>query len=132
MRVMFVCLGNICRSPLAEGLMRHHASARGLDLEIESSGTSAYHVGEAPDPGSVRVARAHDIDISMQRAQRLTRRHLETFDVIVAMSESNRRDALHLRPNTDILLMRDFDPGHEGEDVPDPWSQGAGAFDEVL
>lgn len=130
-RVMFVCLGNICRSPLAEGLLRHHAGARGLSLHIESSGTSAYHVGEPPDPGSVRVAREHGVDISAQRAQQLTRAHLDTFDVVVAMSESNRRDAQRLRPGADIWLMRDYDPGFEGRDVPDPWSRGAAAFDEV-
>lgn len=137
-KVMFFCLGNICRSPLAEGLFKHEVASRGLtaDFHIESSGTSGYHVGELPDPGSREVARRRgEIDISDQRSQQLTAAHLETFDYLVAMSHSNIANARRLRgaSEVDFLLLRDFEPDerNHGEDVPDPWGHGRAAFDEV-
>ncbi|MEZ4462003.1 MAG: low molecular weight protein-tyrosine-phosphatase [bacterium] len=132
---MFFCLGNICRSPVAEGVFLHHIEQRGLGhtFHVESSGTSAYHVGEAPDPGSREVvARRLGADISGQRAQQLTRRHLDEFDVLVAMDGNNRRDALAMRPNAKILLLRDFDPADRGADVPDPWGGGISEFERVF
>lgn len=137
-KVMFFCLGNICRSPLAEGLFRAHLQARGLaeQFTIDSSGTSGYHVGEPPDMGSQRVAmRLGNIDISGQRAQQLTAKHLSEFDYVVAMSRSNLRDAKTLDPtgHAPLLLMRDFEPKeqHRGQDVPDPWGQPDEVFAEV-
>ena len=138
-RVMFFCLGNICRSPLGEALFAYHVEQRGLEdrFEIQSSGTSAYHVGEAPDPGSQAVAmRRLGLDISGQRAQQLTSEHLLSFDVIVAMSQANI-DAARKLPGADVvdlLLLRDFepDPSLRGLDTPDPWSRGQAAFEEVF
>lgn len=137
-RVMFFCLGNICRSPLAHGLFERDVERRGLSdaIRVDSSGTSAYHVGELPDPGSREVAkRVGGIDISEQRAQQLTSQHLRDFDYLVAMSHSNISNARRLRGSDDVafLLLRDFEPDakHHGEDVPDPWGHGRGAFDEV-
>lgn len=140
--VMFFCLGNICRSPLAHGLFEALIEARGLTsrYEVDSSGTSAYHVGEAPDVGSQRVARAHGVQIDGQRAQQLTAAHFARFDYLVAMSASNLRDAEALRRERGdegskgvLLLMRDFEPEVHlrGRDVPDPWGRGEAAFEEV-
>ncbi|MFU8805651.1 MAG: low molecular weight protein-tyrosine-phosphatase [Bradymonadaceae bacterium] len=136
--VMFFCLGNICRSPLAEALFRFEVQSRSLEARflIESSGTSAYHIGEPPDAGSVRVARRRlSLDISDQRAQQLSREHIERFDYLVAMDRSNQGNAQHLAGSLEqeILLLRDFepDPALHGEDVPDPWGGGPSHFDEV-
>lgn len=137
-RVMFFCLGNICRSPLGEALFAYHVKQQGLSaqFEVQSSGTSAYHVGEAPDPGSQAVAmRRLGLDISDQRAQQLTSEHLRTFDVIVAMSQANIDAARRLKgaEAVEFLLLRDFEPNptHRGLDTPDPWSLGQAAFEEV-
>ncbi len=143
--VLFVCLGNICRSPLGEGIFRHRVEAAGLGdrFEIDSSGTSGWHAGEAPDPGSVRVARARGIDISGQRSRALTREDLERFDVIVAMDASNRRNILSLAGaggaealRGRLWLMRNFEREEDGsgddEGVPDPWGGGARGFEEVF
>ena len=136
--VMFFCLGNICRSPLAEALFRHAVEERALSdrFLIASSGTSAYHVGAPPDPGSVRVARERlGLDISQQRGQQLIRGHVEQFHYLVAMDRSNQRHALALCGPADkaILLLRDFEPSPSpgGRDVPDPWGGGASGFEEV-
>lgn len=137
-RVMFFCLGNICRSPLAEALFRHHVQQRDLGphFEIASSGTSRYHVGDPPDPGSVRVARERlDLDISDQRAQQLQSSHLEAYDYLVAMDRSNLRNARRLEGSSEanLLLFRDFEPdtADQGSDVPDPWGGGSSHFENV-
>lgn len=136
--VIFFCLGNICRSPLAEALFRHHVGRHGLDdaFRIASAGTSAYHIGEPPDPGSVRVARQRlDLDISDQRAQQLSATHIEQFDYLVAMDRSNLETARRLVGADDqkLLLFRDFEPepSHRGKDVPDPWGGGSDHFENV-
>lgn len=138
-RVMFFCLGNICRSPLGQGLFEHLLEQRGLadEFHVESSGTGAYHIGELPDPGSRRVAKRRvGLDLSDQRAQQLTSEHLAEFDYLVAMSASNLRNARALPGAEDapFLLLRDFepDPALRDRDVPDPWSKGEEAFDEVF
>ncbi len=136
--VMFFCLGNICRSPLAEALFRYHVRQRDLDdrFLIDSSGTSSYHIGEPPDPGSVRVARQRlDLDISDQRAQQLSNDHLRRYDYLVAMDRSNLSNARRLSasPDANLLLFRDFEPQPDlqGRDVPDPWGGGQDHFEEV-
>lgn len=133
-KVMFFCLGNICRSPLAEALFRHKVNERGLTdaFHIESSGTSSYHIGEEPDPGSQRVARERlQLDISDQRAQQLKSHHLDEFDYLVAMDRSNKRNAERLG-SASILLLREFESGDpDSLDVPDPWGGGAGHFERV-
>jgi protein-tyrosine phosphatase len=131
---MFFCLGNICRSPLAEALFRHKVTERGLDehFHIESSGTSSYHVGEEPDPGSQRVAKERlGIDISHQQSQQLNATHIEYFDYLVAMDRSNKTNAERLGSGT-ILLLRDLEPGGaDSADVPDPWGGGSSHFERV-
>ncbi len=131
---MFFCLGNICRSPLAEALFRHKVEARGLQdrFQIESSGTSSYHIGEEPDPGSQRVAKERlGLDISDQRAQQLSARHVSEFDYLVAMDRSNKRNAERLG-SASIMLLRDWEPGGaDSLDVPDPWGGGSSHFERV-
>lgn len=137
-RVMFFCLGNICRSPLAEALFRYHVRQRGLDdqIEIASSGTSRYHVGEPPDPGSVRVARERlNLDISDQSAQQLSADHLADYDYLVAMDRSNLDNARRMEgaDDAELMLFRDFerDPNDRGKDVPDPYGGGDDQFERV-
>lgn len=138
-RVMFFCLGNICRSPLAEALFRYHVEARGLGdrFEIASSGTSGYHVGEPPDPGSVKVAKERlGLDISGQRAQRLVGAHVQAYDWLVAMDGANLRDARRLAggERQKLVLLRDYEPSEaqRGGDVPDPWGGGPEHFEQVF
>lgn len=137
-RVLFFCLGNICRSPLAEALFRYHVEQRDLidDFEIASAGTSGYHVGSPPDSGSVRVARERlGLDISSQRAQQLNASHLSSYDYLVAMDRSNLNNARQLSgaSEANLLLFRDFEPNQSdvGLDVPDPWGGGASHFENV-
>jgi protein-tyrosine phosphatase len=138
-RVMFFCLGNICRSPLAEGLFRHKLEERGLQdrFHVESSGTSAYHVGEPPDPGSQEVAMKRlGLDISSQRSQQLSSEHHAQFDYLIAMDRSNKRHALRMEGASEerILLLRNFEPEprSRGTDVPDPYGSGISQFDRVF
>ena len=125
MKILMVCLGNICRSPLAEGILRHKARQRGLNWHIESAGTGAWHVGEAPDPRSQRIAKQNGIDISKQRAQKFNAYHLEAFDLIFAMDSSNYQDIIrHAKTeeekNKVQLIMNMVQPGMN-KAVPDPY-----------
>lgn len=125
MKVLMVCLGNICRSPLAEGILRHKVQQSGLDWHIESAGTGAWHVGEAPDPRSQRIAKHNGIDISRQRAQQFSSYHLEMFDLIFAMDSSNYQDIIrHTKTkeekNKVELIMNMVEPG-KNKGVPDPY-----------
>lgn len=149
--VLFLCMGNICRSPLAEGALRHAlASAtpgtpaaklsrlerEGL-LRIDSAGTGGWHAGEPPDPRSVRVARDHGVDISGQRARQLTREDFERFDWIVAMDGDNLSEAARRRPpgsRARLVAFVDFVPdgGFSRPDrVPDPYYGDLSGFVEV-
>lgn len=134
-RIVFVCLGNICRSPLAEGICRALAESRGVGhrVVVDSAGTSGEHEGEAPNPSSIRVAAAHGIDIRAQRSRRLRVADLQSFDVVVAMDRSNLRNIERLGPvpADRLVLMRDFEPDASNQEVPDPWSYGPAAFQEV-
>ena len=135
-RVLFVCLGNICRSPLGEGIFEHHVTRLGRRHEfvIDSAGTGSWHVGETPDPGSVRAAMENGVDISGQRARHLQREDFERFDLIVAMDRSNRDTvrALVELPEHRLVLLRQFDPEAPGADVPDPWGMAHDAFVDVF
>ncbi len=133
-RVVFVCLGNICRSPLAEGAFRSHVEMRGLShlFEIDSAGTAGYHVGEPPDPRSIEVARKHGVDLTNQRSRKFVRADLHTFDVVVAMDHSNLKNIKRLGPTTaELVLMRDAANGPQGLEVPDPYYGGVNGFDTV-
>ena len=133
-RIVTVCTGNICRSPIAEGVFLNLVKARGLESSfvIDSAGTSGYHVNEGPDPGSQRVVQKRlGDDISHQRGQLLTLQHLNTFDVLIALDSKNRKDALKLKPSAHIHLLRDFDPIEKGGEVPDPWGYDDSQFELV-
>jgi protein-tyrosine phosphatase len=134
--VLFVCLGNICRSPLAEGVMRHAVAGRGLGerIQIDSCGTGAWHVGESPDLRSVEVAAAHGIDISGQRARQLHPDDFQRFDWVVAMDRDNGRVIRQRAPRqarARIVQFMDYVPGASEADVPDPYYGGPGGFEHV-
>lgn len=136
--ILFVCLGNICRSPLAEGVFNHLAAqaGRAREFEVDSCGTANYHVGERPDPRTLAVARNHGIALN-RRARQFERSDFDTFDLIVAMDRSNASDLLSfsdLKPEhrNKIRLLREFDPQADGSlDVPDPWYGGPDGFEAV-
>lgn len=135
-RVLFVCLGNICRSPLGEALFNHHAETGGLAerFRVDSAGTAAYHVGEPPDRRSAETARRRGVRLS-GRARRLEPEDYFDFDHIVAMDRENLADILAARPEdatATIHLLRSFDPRADGDhDVPDPYYGGPDGFDQV-
>jgi protein-tyrosine phosphatase len=135
--VLFVCLGNICRSPLAEGVARHRAAGRGLDdaLRIDSAGTGAWHVGEAPDPRSTDVAERNGIELRGP-ARKVTTQDLRSFDLVLAMDRDNLEALEGLRENADgrarIHLFRAFDPEPGDGEVPDPYFGGPDGFDQVF
>jgi protein-tyrosine phosphatase len=138
-RVLFVCLGNICRSPTAEGVMRFLVTDSSLPgLEIDSAGTAAYHAGESPDRRSTAAAARRGIALA-GAARQVTLDDFERFDLLVAMDRSNRAGLLALAPDEHaaarVRLLREFDPESvaAGElDVPDPYYGGSRGFDDVL
>lgn len=134
-RVLMVCLGNICRSPTAEAALREAAEEAGIEVEVDSAGTAGWHAGDPPDPRSVAAAR--DVGLVVDGASRqVTATDFERFDLVVAMDASNARDLRELAPNDDagarIHLLRDFQPGHAGRDVPDPYYGGEQGFSDVV
>ncbi|MCV0394433.1 MAG: low molecular weight phosphotyrosine protein phosphatase [Rhizobiaceae bacterium] len=132
--ILFVCLGNICRSPLAEGVFRTVAAERGLDgLRIDSAGTGDWHEGERPDPRAIAIAAHHGIDISRQRARKQNRADFDAFDLILAMDRSNldivRAQAPAGREDR-VRLYLDHTLGRMA-DVPDPYFGGPDEFASV-
>jgi protein-tyrosine phosphatase len=122
--VLFVCLGNICRSPLAEGAFRTETERRGLDFETDSAGTGGWHVGRAPDPRAIAVAARHGIDISQSRARQIQLGDFHRFDHIVALDSDNLRELRDLQPadgRARLSLLLDHVEGREGEAVADPY-----------
>jgi protein-tyrosine phosphatase len=136
--VLFVCLGNICRSPLAQGIFERQAIDAGIasGFNADSAGTSGWHEGEPPHSGSIQIARKYGISIDRQRSRPVHAKDGEIFDFIVAMDNQNMDSLLHefRFPKDKIFLMRDFSvvsPGKRGLAVPDPWGHGKDAFEEV-
>jgi protein-tyrosine phosphatase len=129
MKVLFVCTGNICRSPTAEGVLRAMARKHGVELHVESRGTHDYHVGEPPDERAQEHAKRRGYDLSAQRARHLSQRDFEEFDLVLAMDHG------HLR-----ILQRLCPPQHAGKvrlfvresEVPDPYYGGPEGFEQVL
>lgn len=127
--IIFVCLGNICRSPLAEGIAQKYAKEFNLDLEIQSAGTGNWHVGEAPCPDSIKIGLQKGIDISTQRAKLIKKSDFKDFDLVIALDDNNIRDLKNLGCENPLKLG-DF--GCNGEDVPDPYFfDGFKGFDKV-
>ncbi|MFN3557251.1 MAG: low molecular weight protein-tyrosine-phosphatase [Bacteroidales bacterium] len=136
MKILMVCLGNICRSPLAEGIMKAKALKYNLDVEVDSAGTAAYHVGELPDPRSMEVAMKNGIDISDQRARKFTVADFDRFDKIFAMDSQNYSDLANLARNNEHLeklelILNMSQPG-KNLTVPDPYYGGKDGFDIVF
>jgi len=130
--ILFVCLGNICRSPLAEAAFRAAAGEAGLAVRTDSVGTAAYHVGEPPDPRSIRTAAKHGIDIRHYRGRRLAKRDFEDFTHILAMDHSNLRNIRSRAPvqsPVEISLLLDLLPHRAGEAVADPYYGGENGFE---
>jgi protein-tyrosine phosphatase len=127
--VVFVCTGNICRSPTAEGVLRRLASQEHLSLRVESRGTHDYHVGEAPDERAQEHALRRGYDLSTQRARQVTRRDFKEFDLLVAMDRGHLRALERMAAPGEQSKIRLLVPGR---DVPDPYYGGAQGFEEVL
>ena len=122
--VLFVCLGNICRSPLAEGALREEAARLGLHLVIDSAGTGNWHAGEPPDPRAIAAAKRNGVDITGQRARQVRAQDFFDFSEIVALDRQNLRDLSQMAPEgatARLSLLLDHVPGREGQSVADPW-----------
>ena len=133
--ILFVCLGNICRSPLAEGVFHSVLSERGLagHIRLDSAATSGWEVGSAPDPRSIAIAAEHGVDISGQRARKVVPEDFSRFDLVLGMDRANVRDLKALAPQAArerVHLYLDFATGAAG-DVPDPYYDGPEAFASV-
>ena len=129
--ILFVCLGNICRSPLAEAALRQAAAARGMELVIDSAGTGGWHAGEPPDARAISTARTQGADIAGLRARQVTVEDFKRFDLIVALDRSNLRDLRAIEPEgatARLSLLLDHVPGREGQSVADPWYGGIEDF----
>ena len=129
--ILFLCLGNICRSPLAEGAARAAFADAGIDALLDSAGTGDWHVGHAPDRRAQAEARRRGTDISMLRARQLSPEDFSRFDHIRAADEANLRDALAIAPGDGtarLQLMLDLVPGRAGESVADPYYGDDGGF----
>jgi protein-tyrosine phosphatase len=137
-KILFVCLGNICRSPLAEGLFIKHLKDRGLEgkYTADSCGTSGYHTGSAPDPRTRENALKNGLELK-HLARQFRKDDFLDFDLILAMDGSNKRNILSLEPAIDsplapVYLMRDFDVQEKGAEVPDPYHGGPEGFQKVF
>jgi protein-tyrosine phosphatase len=136
-RVLFVCMGNICRSPTAEGVFRKLVAERApeLDVLIDSAGTHAYHTGEAPDPRARRAAERRGVDLTGLRARQVTGRDFEQFELVLAMDEQNLAHLIAACPpdyRDRVRLLLEFAPRIERRDVPDPYYGGSTGFEHVL
>ncbi|HEX7966018.1 MAG TPA: low molecular weight protein-tyrosine-phosphatase [Gammaproteobacteria bacterium] len=135
--VLFVCMGNICRSPTAEGVFRklHAELAPELDIHIDSAGTHAYHIGDPPDPRSHAAALKRGVDISSHRGRQARAQDFHDFDYVIAMDSENLRRLASLRPKdarAELRLLLEYSPEAGITDVPDPYYGGAGGFERVL
>ncbi len=133
-RVLMVCLGNICRSPLAEGILRSKINAE--KIFVDSAGTGAWHVGHLPDKRSIEVAQKHDIDITYQRARQFTEEDFDLFDLIYVMDKENLRNvqsmALNREQSKKVKLILDVTENPRYREVPDPYYGGDQGFDFVF
>ena len=136
-QILFVCMGNICRSPTAEGVFRKilEDQAPEVSIRVDSAGTHAYHVGEPPDSRACLAAARRGIDLSTQRARRVTEDDFRVFDLVIAMDELNYELLLEISPSEHhecVRLFMDFAPQVESRNVPDPYYGGSTGFEEVL
>ena len=135
MKILMVCLGNICRSPLAHGLLQKKVEEKNLDWTIDSAGTGSYHIGELPDQRSIDIAKQNNLDITYQRARQFKRSDFKEFDLIFAMDSSNYNDILSMAETEAekekvYLILNESQPG-ENRAVPDPYYGGDDGFKNV-
>ena len=135
--VLFVCMGNICRSPTAEGVVRKVLAERApeLSVDVDSAGTHSYHVGHPPDRRAQAAARARGVDLSPLRARRVDEADFTRFDLILAMDQDNLAELEALRPSgakAELRLLLEFAPATTLEEVPDPYYGGSNGFEQVL
>lgn len=135
--VLFVCMGNICRSPSADGIFRDRLAKAGLSdlVEVDSAGTHSYHIGHAPDERTQAAAERRGYDLSALRARRVEASDFERFEWIVAMDNANVSELMARSPAAfrhKIVRLMDFATGHDATEVPDPYYGGAQGFETVL
>jgi protein-tyrosine phosphatase len=134
-KILMVCLGNICRSPLAEGILRAKAMEHNIQLIVDSAGTSAYHAGGPPDKRSVAVAKAHGLDIQHQISRQFSVQDFDTFDFIYVMDDSNYEDILSLarsqKDRQKVSLILDKTAPGKHNNVPDPYYGGKDGFENM-
>lgn len=136
MKILMVCLGNICRSPLAEGVFRQKAKDRGIEIEVDSCGTSGHHIGQAPDPRSVENAQKNGFDISNLRARQFSKADFNSFDRIYVMDQSNYADVIaqadHDNHSDKVkMILNEISP-KSNRPVPDPYFGGEDGFQTVF
>jgi protein-tyrosine phosphatase len=132
-RILLVCLGNICRSPMAEGILVHLVKERGLmeSIELDSAGTAAYHIGKDPDVRTLEVCSLNGITLQ-HKGRQVKRDDFESFDYILAMDSDNYKALKEIAPHDQLYLIRSFDPlAKSSLDVPDPYYGGIDGFHEV-
>lgn len=134
-RILLVCLGNICRSPTAEAAVREAASDAGIELELDSAGIGDWHIGEEADPRMRRAATEHGLELT-GRARQVDPGDLQRYDLLLAMDRQNQRDLLALAPDdataSRVRMFREFDPDADSLEVPDPYFGGEEGFSHVV
>jgi len=135
MRILMVCLGNICRSPLADGVLRHKVQEKNLPWVVDSAGTASYHIGSPPDPRMVKTASKHGVDIGFLRARQFTSEDFNAFDRILVMDKSNYANVLNLASNQEdinnVMFLMDYLNPMQQKEVPDPYYGAQEDFDVV-
>lgn len=137
--VLMVCMGNICRSPSAEGVLRHLLRQAGLEgrVQVDSAGTHGWHTGEAPDPRSIAAAARRGYDLSALRARAVVAEDFQRFDLILAMDQDNLQHLQHMQarllsPRAHLALVLHYSAAYPGQAVPDPYYGGKAGFEAVL
>ena len=135
MKILAVCAGNICRSPAAEAAIREAAIEAGVEVETDSAGTGAWHIGQPPHPESVAAGARAGLVVE-GRARKVTRADFDRFDIILAMDRANLRDLHEMAPSREALartrLFRTYDPAATSDEVPDPWGGPESGYDETV
>ena len=135
MRILMVCLGNICRSPLADGVLRHKVQEKNLPWVVDSAGTASYHIGSPPDPRMVKTASKYGVDIGCLRARQFTSEDFNAFDRILVMDKSNYANVLNLASNQEdinkVMFLMDYLHPTQQKEVPDPYYGAQEDFDVV-
>jgi protein-tyrosine phosphatase len=125
MRVLMICLGNICRSTLAEGILKHKVAEQNLDWQVDSAGTGGWHAGELPDRRSIAMAKKYGIDLTDQRARQFQKTDLDTFDLVLTMDKNNYQDILRFAKTevqrAKVHLIMNFSRPNSDAEVPDPY-----------